>query len=123
MSPSYAIFFEASHWLTGHMTRSQASHWSLARSSSVTNDTAPSSFLVTPYGRPYPAENTPCVIKLDPSECPLETYSLPSGEPCFYNSYLLPLVAGTFNFFLYQLFSMAHFLREVYQASLKISKW
>ena len=28
MSPSHAIFFEASHWPTGHMTRSQASHWS-----------------------------------------------------------------------------------------------
>ena len=27
MSPSHAIFFEASHWPTGHMTRSQASPW------------------------------------------------------------------------------------------------
>ena len=28
MSPSHTIFFEASHWPSGHMTRSQASHWS-----------------------------------------------------------------------------------------------
>ena len=28
VSPPHAIFFQASHWPTGHMTRSQASHWS-----------------------------------------------------------------------------------------------
>ena len=28
LSPPHAIFFQASHWPTGHMTRSQASHWS-----------------------------------------------------------------------------------------------
>ena len=28
MSPPSEIYFQASHWPTGHMTRSQASHWS-----------------------------------------------------------------------------------------------
>ena len=28
LSPPREIYFEASHWPTGHMTRSQASHWS-----------------------------------------------------------------------------------------------
>ena len=27
MSPPSVIYFQASHWPTGHMTRSQASHW------------------------------------------------------------------------------------------------
>ena len=37
MSPSHAIFFEASHWPTGHMTRSQASHWSEKKCSQLNN--------------------------------------------------------------------------------------
>ena len=35
MSPSHAIFVEASHWPTGHMTRFQASHWSKKKCSQL----------------------------------------------------------------------------------------